>query len=25
VRYFVEAVDGRGNLSRGSVDHVYLP
>ncbi len=24
-RYFIEAVDGRGNRSRGSVEHVYLP
>jgi len=25
VRYFVEAIDRRGNLSRGAVEQVYLP
>jgi hypothetical protein len=25
VRYFVEALDRRGNRSRGSVEHIYLP
>jgi hypothetical protein len=25
VRYFVEAIDNRGNRSRGPVDHIHLP